>query len=328
MCVSVEMTPVDDSLHTPCVLKEQILKDTDNDIPCVETKNTASPKRIQDNGTEEISVPFDLIIRNPHLKKDEEFYNILHWNMNGVRARLRDGSFWQALQGHDILCITEFRCPRKEFLRKKDVRQRLKSLGFLYWATHASTANKGYAGVCVISKVPFSYVESGVGDPELDKEGHLVMAHFENFTLVVGYLPNSGKKGELVRLAKRTRFNISLASRLGELRSDYVFVGDLNVILSDDRAQGGLTHTHWQEHPGCHETEISDLNSLIKKSGLTDLQQHEGVQGHTFTCTCQGRPGFSCVLDYVLVSKNLIMTGMVRGYQLLNHLTTSDHVPQ
>ena len=201
VCVSLaqDMVSTVDIISPPYVDVVQDHEKVARDNSYIETKSDDPPGEMQ--GVVEKIAPTALVpvVDTTHLKIDEDFYNVLHWNMNGVRARLRDGSFWKALQGHDVLCITEFRCPRKEFLRKKDVRQRLKSLGFLYWATHASTANKGYAGVCVISK---AYVESSVGDPELDKEGRLVMAHFESFTLVVGYLPNSGKKGELVRLAK------------------------------------------------------------------------------------------------------------------------------
>ena len=97
------------------------------------------------------------------------------------------------------MCITEFRCTRHVFLRKKGVKKKLKDMGFSYWATHISSNNIGYAGVCIISKQPFNFVETGVGDDELDMDGRLVMAHFHGFCLAAAYSPNAGRKGELKR---------------------------------------------------------------------------------------------------------------------------------
>jgi hypothetical protein len=125
---------------------------------------------------------------------------VLHWNVNGIRARIKDGTFWSAVTDHDVLCLTEFRCTRMTFLQKSGVEARLRELGFVFWAAHCSSGNHGYAGVCVISKRPFDFAETGVNDLSLDIEGRLVLAHFAGFCLAVAYLPNAGKKGNLVQL--------------------------------------------------------------------------------------------------------------------------------
>ena len=109
------------------------------------------------------------------------------------------------------MCLSEFRCPRKVFLRKKDVREKLLGLGFRFWAEHVSQTNVGYAGVVIISKVPFEYEERGIGDYELDNKGRLVVVDFGAFHMGVGYFPNSGKRGNLVGIDKRMRFNKGVA---------------------------------------------------------------------------------------------------------------------
>ena len=45
---------------------------------------------------------------------------VLSWNLNGARARVKDGSFMDMIREYDVLCLTEFRCPWRAFLRKKD----------------------------------------------------------------------------------------------------------------------------------------------------------------------------------------------------------------
>ena len=67
--------------------------------------------------------------------------------------------------------------------------------------------SSGYAGVTVISKIPFSCAEEGVGDYELDKEGRFLTLDFEGFYLAVSYFPNAGKKGALTQMDKRISFN-------------------------------------------------------------------------------------------------------------------------
>ena len=69
----------------------------------------------------------------------ETWRRILSWNLNGVRSRLKDGSFRKAIVGFDVLYFSEFRCPRKTFFRKKDVRDKLAEMGFRFWAEHVDT---------------------------------------------------------------------------------------------------------------------------------------------------------------------------------------------
>lgn len=89
------------------------------------------------------------------LEKLAEWIRVLSWNLNGARARWKDGSFEKVIAEFDVLCFTEFRCPRRTFLKKKGVRDALRNLGFLYWAEHVTRPNGGYGGVVIISKVPF-----------------------------------------------------------------------------------------------------------------------------------------------------------------------------
>ena len=68
---------------------------------------------------------------------------ILSWNVNGARARVKDGSFLEMIKGYDVLCLMEFRCPRRTFLRKRDkngtlMHDALEKQGFRFWAESAT----------------------------------------------------------------------------------------------------------------------------------------------------------------------------------------------
>ena len=66
----------------------------------------------------------------------------------------------------------------------------------------------------MISKVPFLSAEEGVGDFELDKEGRFLALDFEGFYVAVSYFPNAGKRGALVTMDKRIRFDNKVREKL------------------------------------------------------------------------------------------------------------------
>ena len=106
--------------------------------------------------------------------------------------------------------------PSANIPQKKDkngifVQDILEKQGFRFWAETVTKkgpkTSSGYAGVTVISKIPFSCAEEGVGDYELDKEGRFLTLDVEGFYLAVSYFPNAGKKGALPQMDKRISFN-------------------------------------------------------------------------------------------------------------------------
>ena len=259
----------------------------------------------------------------------ETWRKILSWNLNGVRSRLADGSFWRAIEGYDILCLSEFRCPRKTFLRKRDVRSKFEEMGYRYWGEHVTQGNAGYAGVVIISKVPFEYEERGVGDYELDKEGRLVLVDFGTFSLATGYFPNSGKRGNLVGMEKRVKFNRAVMATLKNIEKPFVLVGDLNVVGGQEGVEGGLQADHWADHPGCSSAERADFAELKRVNDLVDMQVESGVEGFSKVCGCNGRHDVRAMtIDFVLASRCLYEGGWLKDFRRVSHIATSDHLPQ
>ena len=244
----------------------------------------------------------------------------LHQNANGLRARLKDGSFFKTLeeQTPDVIAITEARCTRHICLKYKNTRTRLRELGYLYTAFNATRTNVGYAGVAVISKLPFSSVELDFTDvrklprhppystdakllEQLQQEARVLIAEFGHFNLAVVYSPNSGKPGELTRLPKRIEFEELLQQKLSQLDMPCILVGDLNTVRDTADASGGLQHPRYVNHPGCTPEERALFEQLIARNHFVDMQRQQGVPGHTY----QSSRGYSLRLDYVLAHESI-----------------------
>jgi hypothetical protein len=168
-------------------------------------------------------------------------HTVMHQNANGLRARLRDGSFFETLDEHtpDVVLITEARSARSKFVRVMGAKQKLTRRGYKYCAVH-SGKNMGYAGCAVFSKIPFHFVMKGLETSnapkthaallkQLEGEARVLTVEFANFSLVTCYSPNSGSENDLCRLPKRMAFEELLSYFLNRLDNPYVLVGDLNV---------------------------------------------------------------------------------------------------
>jgi exonuclease III len=69
--------------------------------------------------------------------------------------------------------------------------------------------------VGLLTKIEPIDVKFGINITEHDTEGRVITAEYDQFYLVLSYIPNSGRK--LVRLAYRRRFNEVFHSYLKEL---------------------------------------------------------------------------------------------------------------
>ena len=253
------------------------------------------------------------------------YITVFHQNANGIRARIKDGSFFEALDEHspDLVILTEVKANRKVFLRYQGTSSQLEKRGYYYKAFHSST-KKGYAGVIVLSKIPFDHVEVGL-EGENSGDGRLVIAHFAHFCVVGVYSPNSGKIDDLSTLPKRKRFDKFFHAKLAEIEKPYILVGDLNVVSSHDDVEGTLSHGRYTTHPGCTEVERKAFHNLVEDQNLVDWQKHCSVPGFTFTVS--GCGNYKMRLDYILPQKCLVEWRAIRAFAH-THIMKSDHSGQ
>jgi len=157
------------------------------------------------------------------------------WNVNGIRAVLKKGTFQEFLKKHqpDILCLQETKAERGQV--------EIDLPGYKeYWN---SAVKKGYSGTAIISKqepiaitngFPHDFAKRFKFADELERdsaeEGRVITAEYPEFFVVTVYTPNA--KDDLSRLPLRHKHwdpaFLAYCSLLDK-KKPVIFCGDLNV---------------------------------------------------------------------------------------------------
>lgn len=160
------------------------------------------------------------------------------WNVNGIRAVVKKGTFQQFIAEHqpDILCLQETKAQQGQ--------AEIDMPGYEeYWN---SAEKKGYSGTAIFTKIKPIAVINGFadaiaekysltddyGDP--NKEGRVISAEFDEFWVVTVYTPNS--KRSLERLGLRhDQWDPAFLEHIQELEKTkpVFFCGDLNVAHTE-----------------------------------------------------------------------------------------------
>ncbi|MFQ5382064.1 MAG: exodeoxyribonuclease III, partial [Dehalococcoidia bacterium] len=150
---------------------------------------------------------------------------IASWNVNGIRPTLHRGELggWLEASRPDVVGFQEVKALPEQV--DGDVWERA---GYRAWWHPAD--KPGYSGALLLSRVEPRHVQPGLGVPEIDREGRVIRADFEAFTLLTAYFPNSGRRG--ARLDFKESFCRNFLDVVNGLRMEgrpVVFMGDLNI---------------------------------------------------------------------------------------------------
>lgn len=212
---------------------------------------------------------------------------LLSWNVNGLRACGRQHfPAWFEAQRADVVCVQETKCTPEQldaFARNP--------LGYhSYWH---SAEKAGYSGVAIFSRREPRAVTEGIGIPQIDREGRVLIAEYPGFTLLNCYFPNSQR--DHARLGYKLEFCRSFLEFCQKRRAageNLVICGDFNIahhpidlrnpksneknagFLPEERAwmdeftqagytdtfrefeKGGGHYTWWSYRPGVREKNI------------------------------------------------------------------------
>ena len=163
---------------------------------------------------------------------------IYSWNVNGLRAVLRKGTFQQFIETHrpDILCLQETKAERSQVEIDLPEYQE-------YWN---SATKKGYSGTAIFSRTEPLSVTNGFADElgaqfmlsdaagrDCTDEGRVITAEFADFYLVTVYTPNA--KDDLSRIPLRQQWDPAFLAHCRELEKSkpVIFCGDLNVAHTE-----------------------------------------------------------------------------------------------
>ena len=245
------------------------------------------------------------------------------WNVNGIRAVIKkDFDSIMTSLNTDVLGLQETKAQDDQ------VREALFGLPSLdgYEVYSSSAIKKGYSGTAIITRTQPLEVKAGIGIADMDTEGRVLRAEFEDFHYVTVYTPNSSSG--LKRLPFRKEWDVAFRDYLKELDSDKPLVccGDLNVAHAPiDLAR---PNSNYNKTPGYTQDEIDGMAAHLN-SGFVDTWRHANPDKIKYSWwSYRGGAREKNVgwrLDYMIVSSRLLER--TSNPQILNDVMGSDHCP-
>lgn len=257
--------------------------------------------------------------------------NLYSWNVNGIRAVLKKGTFQQFMADHqpDVLCLQETKAERGQV--------EIDLPGYHeYWN---SAVKKGYSGTAIFSRkeplkvtngYPHEFAKRYQFADELERdsadEGRVITAEFEKFHVVTVYTPNA--KEDLSRLKLRHEHwdpAFLAYCKLLEKTKPVIFCGDLNVAhteldLANPRPNRGKKGFTDEERAGFQA--FVDAGFVDSFRLFTQGNGHYSWWSH-FAKSRERNIGWR--IDYVLVSEALKKS--VKSAQIHADVMGSDHCP-
>lgn len=256
---------------------------------------------------------------------------IYSWNVNGIRATLKKGTFQAFMSAHhpDIVCLQETKAERGQI--------EIELPGYHeYWN---SAARKGYSGTAIFAKQEPLSVVNGFPDTfakrfkfadelkrDSTEEGRVITAEFPKFFLVTVYTPNA--KDDLSRLALRHEHwdpAFLAYCRQLEKKKPVVLCGDLNVAHTEldlanpkpNRGKKGFT-----------DEERAGFQNMIDAGFIDTFRLFTQGNGHYtwwshFANSRARNVGWR--IDYFLVSAKL--RAAVKAAKIHADVLGSDHCP-
>lgn len=149
---------------------------------------------------------------------------IVSYNVNGIRSALGKGlAQWMQQTQPDVLCVQEIKATPD--VVDTSIFEHLDY--YQYW--HPAE-KKGYSGVAIFTKKEPKNVIYGCGIEEYDREGRVIQADFDNFSIVNTYFP-SGSSGD-VRQHVKMKFLRDYLSYITEVKKKtprLLVAGDYNI---------------------------------------------------------------------------------------------------
>lgn len=249
----------------------------------------------------------------------------ISWNVNGFRAVLKKGFMeWLEAADPDVLNLQEIRCEWDEI--DLDVRKQLEAGYDVCW--FPSTAKKGYAGSATLTRRGDGWTHAkGLGLPEVDAEGRMIVSTKDDLTFIAGYFPNAS--AGLVRLGFKQKFAEDLAKILKARHKKgerIILAGDMNVAPEEidlARPKDNI------KNPGFTPEEREGFRSYLK-AGMRDVlrDRNPGKPGMYSWWTARGgarEKNIGWRIDIFLVSEGLVER--VHDAAIHADVMGSDHCP-
>jgi exodeoxyribonuclease-3 len=254
-------------------------------------------------------------------KLKEKLMKIISWNVNGIRACYKKNLMdFLAHEKPDIFCVQE----TKAHIDQVELGTRTLMRNHSYWS---SAVRKGYSGVATFVNTEPARVEMGIGIPEYDSEGRIVITDHGAFDLYNIYFPNGGS-GEVRHLFKQQflkDLNVHLKAKLATGRQ-VIVVGDYNVAHEaiDVYDPVGLS-----KESGFLPEERVWMDSFLDLGFIDTFRYFKPRDAKRFSWwdnrTLARIPNRGWRIDYICISKGL--EKYLSSADILDKVEGSDHCP-
>jgi exodeoxyribonuclease-3 len=246
---------------------------------------------------------------------------IISYNVNGVRAAMgKDLIGWLRNANADVVCFQEIKAIKDQIDEAA-----FRALGYehLYWF---SAQKKGYSGTAILSKIAPKNVTLGMGIEKYDNEGRLILADFDDFSLICSYFP-SGTTGDERQTFKMLYLNdfSKYIIDLKKERKNLLITGDLNICHKPIDINFPEKH---ETMSGFLPEEREWFDSFVEL-GFVDTFRMFNQQPEQYTWWSYrsgARPkNLGWRIDYFLCSEE--MKGKVTKAEIFSTAVHSDHCP-
>ncbi|MFC1599034.1 exodeoxyribonuclease III [Patescibacteria group bacterium] len=243
---------------------------------------------------------------------------IYSWNVNGIRAAIRNGFFnWFNKAKPDILCLQEIKAQYEK------IPDELKNLpGYYLYTSEAKKA--GYSGTIILSKIKAKKITTRIGKPLFDNEGRFVLADFGKFKVFNTYFPHSQR--ELARLDFKLKFNQAYLNFIKKLDSKFlILTGDFNYAHKEIDLANPKQN---EKNPGFTLPE-REFGDKLEKLGWIDSFRylHPKAQKYTwwtYRFTARQR-NIGWRIDYFFIKKDRLKH--LKKAEIHDKVKGSDHCP-
>ncbi|UCD66051.1 MAG: exodeoxyribonuclease III [Deltaproteobacteria bacterium] len=252
-------------------------------------------------------------------RKINTLKKIISWNVNGLRAVEKKGFVDIVYElDADIIGLQEIKALPDQL--PESVRN---IAGYdAYWFP---AKRKGYAGVCIYTRIKPLNVIYGMDIEEYDREGRVLTLEFNDFYLVNTYFPNA--QHGLGRLDYKLDFNRDIhnfVDRLAEKKT-VVICGDFNVAHKPIDLANPKQN---EENPGYSLPERQWMETFTG-AGYIDTfrkfnQEPEQYTWWSYRFNARGR-NIGWRIDYFCIDP--ASEKRIKGAAILDHILGSDHCP-
>ena len=245
---------------------------------------------------------------------------IISYNVNGIRAALKkDWLTWLKSVDPDIVCIQETKAHKDQLDTATFDAAGYKN----YWH---SAEKKGYSSVALFSKVAPNHVEYGCGIEKYDREGRILRADYDEFSVLSCYFP-SGTTGD-----ERQAFKMQF------LDDFYDYILDLkqripNLVISGDV---NICHTEIDIHNPVRNKDTSGFKpeerawvSKFLDAGFIDTFRYLNKEPHNYTWWSYRagarKKNLGWRIDYHFISEQML--DKLNRSAILSEAVHSDHCP-